>query len=108
MDARSLVIDILQYTIQLIVLLVMGFLITYLKTKTGAEQAKEYYDTVKRIVMAAEQVFGPKMGNQKKDFVIQILKNKLPYFEEDEIANLVEAAVFEMNVALKRLEDTPG
>lgn len=110
MGARELILEILYYTIQLIVLLAMGYFITYLKAKIGTEKTKEYYDLAKRIVMAAEQAFGPKTGAQKKDFVVKFLKQKVPYFNEEEILNLVEAAVFEMNTVLKNheLEDTTG
>ncbi|HHW03428.1 MAG TPA: phage holin [Thermoanaerobacterales bacterium] len=111
MEARKLILDILYYAIQLIILLAMGYFITYLKTRIGTEKTKEYYDLAKRIVLAAEQVFGPKTGEQKKDFVMKFLKQRIPYLTEDEITNLVEAAVFEMNAMLKKHElenDTPG
>ena len=102
MEARELVLEILHYTVQLIMLLAMGYFITYLKARIGTEKTKEYYDLAKRIVMAAEQVFGPRTGEQKKKFVVGFLKGKIPYLTEEEIANLVEAAVFEMNYVLKK------
>lgn len=110
MEARELILDILYYTVQLIVMLAMGYFITYLKAKIGTEKTREYYDLAKRIVMAAEQVFGAKTGPQKKDFAVQFLKGRIPYLDEDEIINLVEAAVFEMNIVLEKheLENTPG
>lgn len=102
MGARELVINILYYSIQLIVLLTMGYFITFLKTKIGTEKTKEYYGIAKKVVMAAEQVFGPKTGEQKKDFVVKFLKERLRHLTEDEITNLVEAAVFEMNHVLEK------
>jgi len=103
-EARELILNILQYTIQLIVLLSMGYFITYLKAKLGVEKTQEYYDIAKRLVMAAEQVFGPKTGEQKKEYVAGFLKQRIPYLTEEEILNLVEAAVFEMNVVLEKVD----
>lgn len=102
MEVKQLALEILYYTVQLIVLLAMGYFITYLKARIGTEKTKEYYDLAKRIVMAAEQVFGPKTGEQKRAFVVKFLKQKVPYLAENEIANLVEAAVFEMNHVLEK------
>ena len=81
MEARELILDILYYTVQLIVILAMGYFITYLKAKLGNEKTREYYDLVKRIVMAAEQVFGPKTGEQKKGFAVEFLKEKIPILQ---------------------------
>lgn len=99
---RDLIMTILTAGIQLLIMLVMGYVINYLNTKIGTEKMKKYYEMAKTFVKAVEQEFGSGNGADKKAEVFSMLKqligNKLT---DDEINKLIEAAVFEMNYILK-------
>lgn len=99
---RELIIQILFYAIQLVVLVVLGYVIQFLQTKLGNEKFKKAYNLVKNVVLAIEQTLGSGNGADKKAEAVAIIKkmigNKL---SDDEINILIEAAVKEMNMVLK-------
>ncbi|MEQ2129720.1 MULTISPECIES: phage holin [Caldanaerobacter] len=99
---KELIMTILTAGIQLLVMVVLGYLIDYLSTKIGMEKLKRYYEIAKAFVQAVEQQVGPGNGPIKKEQVFKLLKkvigNKLT---DEEIDKLIEAAVFEMNYVLK-------
>ena len=82
--------------------LITTFLIPYIKTKTTKEQRETLITVIKTGVMAAEQIFtGTGLGEQKKAWVIQYLKDKGIKIDLDAIGTelnaLIESAVYEMN-----------
>ncbi|AAM25559.1 MAG: hypothetical protein XD49_0774 [Caldanaerobacter subterraneus] len=99
---KELIMTILTAGIQLLVMVVLGYLIDYLSTKIGMEKLKRYYEIAKAFVQAVEQQVGSGNGPIKKEQVFKLLKkvigNKLT---DEEIDKLIEAAVFEMNYVLK-------
>jgi len=103
MEVRDLIMTILTAGIQLVVIVVLGYLIDYLSAKIGIEKMKRYYEIAKTFVQAVEQKIGAGKGPDKKAEVFNLLKkvigNKLT---DEEIDKLIEAAVFEMNLVLKQ------
>ena len=72
--------------------------IPYFKSKTTKEQRDEIYFWVKLAVKTAEQIHKEKgQGVEKKDYVIQFLKDKGFNISEEELNALIEASVYEMN-----------
>jgi LL-H family phage holin len=100
---KNLIMTFLTAGIQLLVFVGLTYLINFLKTKTTTtENLQRYYDLIKKIVQAVEQVYGSGTGTQKKAEAVKtiqkIVGNKLTM---EEIDNLIESAVFEMNQVLK-------
>jgi LL-H family phage holin len=100
---KELVMQIAIYTIQLFVLIVLSYIISYLKQKLGDEKLKQAYDIVKNVVLAVEQTIGPGKGADKKAEAVAYIKKLVGNtLTDDEINILIEAAVKEMNMVLKK------
>ncbi len=99
---QELITEFLTIIVQIIIAVVGGFVMNYLRTKIGSEKMKQYYELAKTVVTATEQTFGGGNGSDKKDESRQILKhltnNKL---SDDQIDRLIESSVYEMNTLLK-------
>lgn len=74
------------------------FLIPWIKSKTTDEQRKELLEWVKIGVAAAEQLYkGAGRGEEKKQYVIDFLKQKGFKVDEESVSNAIEAAVKQLN-----------
>ncbi len=93
---------------QIIVLIiaVLGLVLTgvffpYAKTKVSADKLSMVYSLVKIAVNAAEQIYGSKMGEQKKQYVVEYLAQKGIYVDVDIVASefnaMIESAVYELS-----------
>ena len=82
---------IIQAVIALIAALITSKLIPWIKAKTTNEQQKMLSATIKTLVFAAEQIYGAGNGENKLEYVAEMLREK--GFEYDRVA--VEAAVKE-------------
>lgn len=74
----------------------------------GNENVKKYYDLVKKGVQAAEQTYGPGVGEEKKAWILEYLTKAIgKKLSADDLNILIESAVHEMNLVLKNkgLED---
>ena len=60
-----------QFLLAVAALAVTTFLIPYLHQKLGAQKAEHL---IWQLVQAAEQIFGPDAGAQKKAYVVQLLE----------------------------------
>ena len=70
----------------------------YIKSKTTAEQQKEINAWVKIAVSAAEQIYtGSGRGEEKKEYVINWLREHGITVDEAKLDALIEAAVYELN-----------
>jgi len=99
---QELLINLLLAVLQVVVLVVGGFLVNYLKTKIGVENYNKYYSIVEKVITSVEQTLGPGRGQDKKDEAIQIIKKALGNkLTEEQINMFIEAAVFQMNTVLK-------
>ena len=71
----------------------------YLDEKLSAEQRKNLSEFVKIAVGAAEQIYGSKTGQQKKEYVVSYLLSKGLVFDIDEVTNLIENEVYKLTQA---------
>ncbi|WP_373599623.1 phage holin [Paraclostridium bifermentans] len=96
------VIELLLSIVSLVITIVGGYLVGYLKRAIGTTKLKEYYSIAKTIVMSIEQTQGTLIGEEKKklavDKLIQVTNGKL---NEEEIDRLIEAAVYEIKKMIK-------
>ena len=104
-------IDITQIVVAVIGLLsviVTTVVVPLLKKKLGAEKMSELQKWVEIAVHAAEQIItGTGMGQKKKEYVLEFLKQKGYDVDDEAVENAIEAAVFDMNNAFANviLED---
>ena len=74
------------------------FLILWLKSQTTEAQRKELTAWVKIGGAAAEQLYkGAGRGEEKKQYVIDFLKQKGFKVDEESVSNAIEAAVKQLN-----------
>lgn len=77
------------------VIAILGAIITYVVVPYF--RTKNALVWVEVAVSAAEQIFSePKMGEQKKDYVLQFLKRKGVKLTKEQLEVLIEAAVREL------------
>lgn len=89
---------IIEAVAALIAALITAFLVPYIKSKTTAEQQKEINAWVKIAVAAAEQIYtGSGRGEEKKEYVINRLREHGITVDEAKLDALIEAAVYELN-----------
>lgn len=89
---------IIEAVAALIAALITAFLVPYIKSKTTAEQQKEINAWVKIAVSAAEQIYtGSGRGEEKKEYVINWLREHGITVDEAKLGGLIEAAVYELN-----------
>lgn len=82
---------------------VLPKLTAYLKEKLTAEQREKLKEWVKIAVAAAEQIYGSKTGQQKKEYVVSFLLSKGIVFDVDEVTALIESEVFKLT---KKTQET--
>ena len=82
-------------------LILTGIFLPYVKTKVSAENLSTIYTFVKIAVNAAEQLYGAKMGEKKKQYVVDYLAEKGIYVDIDIVASefnaMIESAVYEIS-----------
>ena len=93
--------DLIQAIISLVAVLITGFLVPYLKAKLSKEKFDKLKDLVSVAVKAAEQLYGSKTGQQKKEFVISFLISKGIKFDVDEVTALIESEVYKLTSSVE-------
>lgn len=88
--------ELIQALIALVSVLITTFLIPLLKKKLSAEKLEELKKWVGIAVNAAEQLYGSKTGQQKKDYVVSFLLSKGIKFDVDEVTAMIEAEVYKL------------
>lgn len=91
--------DIIQAVITLLATLITTFLIPYIRKKLSAEKLEELKKWVAIAVNAAEQLYGSKTGQQKKEYVLSFLLDKGIVFDAAEVATMIEAEVYKLTKA---------
>ncbi len=79
-----------------ITLFILPKLTLYLKKKLSAEQLSVLREWVKIAVSAAEQLYGSKTGQQKKEYVVSFLLSKGIVIDIDEVTALIESEVYKL------------
>jgi LL-H family phage holin len=99
---KDMIMNVLLGLVQIAVLFVSGFILKFLYEKHGADVLKKYSGLAKTAVFAIEQTMQGADGNAKKrtveEYLSRAIGNKL---SGEDIDKLIEAAVFEMNQAIK-------
>lgn len=87
---------IFEAIITIVSLLVTSFLIPYIKQRLSVEKYEDLKKWVNVGVKAAEQIYGSKTGQEKKEYVVSFLKLKGITFDIDEVSALIESEVYKL------------
>lgn len=93
--------EIIEIIITIASLLITTFLVPLLRKRLSAEKLEELRLWVSIAVSAAEQLYGSKTGQQKKEYVLSFLLDKGIVFDAAEVAALIEAEVNKLQVRAK-------
>ncbi|MBQ4349075.1 MAG: holin [Clostridia bacterium] len=88
--------DIIECAIALLSAVISAFLIPYIKTQLSENKRSQLIFWVKTAVEAAEQLFGSKTGQQKKEYVAAFLLSKGIVVDIDEVTALIESEVYKL------------
>ena len=86
-----------QAVIMLVAVLITTFVVPYIKKKINAEDINEFYGWVEIAVAAAEQIYKVTQGEEKKQYVLQYLKDKGYTVDVADLENAIEAAVLKLH-----------
>lgn len=87
---------IFEAIITIVSLVLTGIIIPYVKQKIGEEKTETLKKWVSVGVKAAEQIYGSKTGQEKKEYVVSFLKSKAITFDIDEVSALIESEVYKL------------
>ena len=87
---------IFEAIITIVSLVLTGIVIPYIRQRIGEEKAENLKKWVSVGVKAAEQIYGSKTRQQKKEYVVSFLLSKGIVFDVDEVAALIEAEVYKL------------
>ena len=90
---------IIECVIALLSAAVTTFLIPYLKQRLTQEKQRKLLFWVQTAVKAAEQIYGSKTGQKKKEYVVAFLLSKGVVFDVDEVTALIESEVYKLTKA---------
>lgn len=93
--------EILNYALYIImslaVVVITRYLVPYLKARLSAANQEELIQLIENLVQAAEQLFaGEKMGEQKKEYVVNALSEKGVLITES-VNAMIESAVYSLD-----------
>ena len=87
---------VVEFVVTVAVMAVAVFLVPWLKEKLGAERLAKLRELIAIAVQAAEQIFGPKTGEQKKAYVQEWLREQGVRADTERVDAMIEAAVLEL------------
>ncbi len=87
---------IIEFVIAILSAAVTTVLIPYLKQRLSEEKQKKLMFWVQTAVKAAEQIYGSKTGQKKKEYVVAFLLSKGIVFDVDEVTALIESEVYKL------------
>ena len=88
---------ILEIVLALISAIITTFVIPVIKEKLSETKREKLRFWVDVAVKAAEQLYGSKTGQQKKEYVVSFLLSKGIVFEVDEVTALIESSVYKLS-----------
>lgn len=88
--------EIFEGIIMLISAIVTTFLIPMLKQKLSNDKREKLIFWIRTAVRAAEQIYGSKTGQQKKEYVVAFLLSKGIVVDIDEVTALIESEVYKL------------
>lgn len=92
---------IFEAIITIISLILTGFVLPFVRQKIGEQKTETLKKWVSVAVQAAEQIYGSKTGQEKKEYVVSFLLSKGIVFDIDEIEALLEAEVYRITNKLE-------
>ena len=92
---------IIELVISVFSLVASFYIIPWLKQKLNAEKTQKLQAWAQIAVRAAEQLYGSKTGQQKKDYAVSFLLSKGLVFDVDEVTAMVESEVHKLNSLIK-------
>lgn len=90
--------NLIECLITLLSALATAFIIPFFKQKLSDEKQQKLQFWVQVAVTAAEQLFGSKAGQQKKDYVVAFLLSKGIVVDVDEVTALIESEVYKLTL----------
>jgi hypothetical protein len=87
---------IFEAIITIVSLVLTGIVIPYVGQKVGKEKLENLKKWVSVGVKAAEQIYGSKAGQQKKEYVVSFLLSRGIVFDVDEVGALIESEVYKL------------
>lgn len=92
---------VLEALLALAAAVITVFVVPYIKSRTTAEQQANINKWTQTAVAAAEQIFsGTGMGEKKKAYVLEFLKQKGITVDEAALDAMIEAAVYALKKGL--------
>ncbi len=79
-----------------ITLFILPKITQFLKKRLSTEQMNTLREWVKIAITAAEQLYGSKTGQQKKEYVVSFLLSKGIVFDVDDVTALIESEVYKL------------
>lgn len=96
---------IIEAVITIISLLITSFVVPYIKEKCNKAKLESIEKWVSIAVKAAEQIYGSKTGQEKREYVVNFLSSKGIKVDVDEVSTLIESEVFRLtNSSSKEIE----
>ena len=95
--------EIIEAIVVLISALITTLLVPYLKQKLSDEKRQKLIFWIETAVKAAEQIYGSKTGQQKKEYVVAFLLSKGIVADIDEVTALIESEVYKLTNATEKL-----
>ena len=89
--------EIAECIILLISALITTFVIPVLKQKLSDDKRQRLLFWIETAVNAAEQIYGSKTGQQKKDYAVSFLLSKGLVFDVDEVTAMIESEVHKLS-----------
>lgn len=96
--------DIFEGIIMLLSAVITTFLIPMLRQKLSDDKRDKLIFWVRTAVKAAEQIYGSKTGQQKKDYVVAFLLSKGIVIDIDEVTALIESEVYKLTDTRQTVE----
>lgn len=93
MDFTFDITELLKAVVELMAVLITLFVIPWLKRKVGNEKMADFLRWVEIGVLAAEQMYQSFEGEEKKNYVVGLLKEKGFKFTDAEVSAAIEGAV---------------
>lgn len=90
--------DIVNAALALIAALIARYVVPWIKEKTTVEQQKRIQAAIDTAVFAAEKVYGAGQGQQKKQYVLQKLREMGYTIDSAQVAAGIEAAVMALDL----------
>lgn len=88
--------EIIECAVLLVSALMTSFVIPALKQRLSADKREKLIFWTGIAVRAAEQLYGSKTGQQKKDYVVAFLLSKGIVADIDEVTALIESEVYKL------------